>query len=74
MPSVTFFSLLAAGNKVEVYEKRLLLTIATYPHMAEDQQEQVRDDFQLPDDFLNDILESEIKDDINMLKEALEGE
>lgn len=72
MPSVTFFALLGEGHKLEVAEMKKLLTISAYPHMDSDNQELVRDSLQLPDDILSDILDGETRDDINILKEALE--
>ena len=71
MPSITFLALLNEANKLEVYEKRMLLTIAAYPYMEKDTQETIRDNLVLPEDQLSDILESEETDDINILKEHL---
>jgi hypothetical protein len=73
MPSLTVFALLNEGHKLDVYDKKMLLTISAYPHMDEDQQIAVRASLQLPDDLLSDILGDETPDDINTLKEALEN-
>lgn len=71
MPSLTVFALINEGHKLDIFEKKMLLTIASYPHMDADNQEAVRASLQLPDDLLSDILGDETPDDINTLKEAI---
>lgn len=68
----TFFTLLAAGSKLETYEKRMALTVSMYPHMDEEHQENVRQSLTLPDDVLNDILEEENVSDFDKIKEVFE--
>jgi hypothetical protein len=69
----TFFVLLNEAYKQDVYAKRWDLTAAAYPNMEKDNQELLSDSLVLPDDVLNDILESEVKDDINTIKDILNG-
>ena len=71
MPSITFLALLNEGHKLDTYEKKMLLTISSYPYMEADDQELIRDTLQLPDDLLSDIVDSEETDDINTLREHL---
>jgi hypothetical protein len=72
MPSITFFALLNEAHKLDVYEKKMLITIAAYPHIEKEKQDEITASLLLPDDVLSDIVESETPDDINILKEALE--
>lgn len=64
--------LLNEAYKQDVYAKRWELSAHAYPYMDEDKQQQLTEGLALPDDVLNDILESETTDDINILKDALE--
>lgn len=73
MPAKTFFALLSEGNKLDVLQKRFDLTVADYPWMDEDNKQELQSRLRLPDDVLDDILESEATDDISTLKDALEG-
>lgn len=73
MPSLTFLALLNEGHKLEVYENKMLLTIASFPYLDADDQETIRSSLQLPDDVLSDILDSETPDDIKELEDALNG-
>ena len=72
MPSVTFFALLNEAHKLDIYEKKMLLQVASFPHMEKDHQDEINASLLLPDDVLSDILDNETTDDINILKEALE--
>ena len=65
--------MLNEAYKQDVYAKRWDLTTAVYPNMEKDNQELLSDSLVLPDDVLNDILESEVKDDINTIKDILNG-
>jgi len=71
--AITFFALLNEGYKQDVYAKRWQLVASAYPNMDEEKQEELRASLVLPDDVLNDILESEVKDDINTIKDILNG-
>jgi len=71
MPSITFLVLLNEGHKLDIYEKKMLITIASFPNMEKDDKEQILENLKLPDDQLNDILETETKDDINILEDIL---
>lgn len=71
MPSRTFFTLFNEAYKLDLYDKRAMLTVVSYPHMNEDGQEEVKQGYALPDDLLSDIVESEKTDDISLLREAL---
>lgn len=70
----TAFALLIEANKLDIYEKRWQLITAVYPKLEKEDKDAIWESLQLPEDFLQSILEEEsIKDDINTLKEALEN-
>ena len=71
MPAITFLALLAEGHKLDVYEKKMLLTIALFPHMDEENREIVTESLVLPEDIFDGILEEETPDGINTLKDLL---
>lgn len=73
MPSITFLALLNEGHKLDVYEKKMLLTIASYPHMDDENRGTVSESLVLPDDVLSGILvdETHTKQDIEDLKDFL---
>ena len=73
MPSLTLLALLNEGHKLDVYHNKMLLAISAYPHMDKDAQEHLQETLLLPDDVLSDILGDEEPDDINTLKEAING-
>ncbi len=73
MKAITFFTLLSEANKQDVFDKRWSLTASTYPHVDADQKEIINHKLLLHEDVLNDILPDEEPDDINILKEALNG-
>jgi hypothetical protein len=72
MPSLTFLSLLNEASKLDVYDKKMLITIASYTSMDKDDQDQLNQNLVLPDDILNDILEDERADDISKVKDLFE--
>lgn len=72
MKAKTFFALLNEGHKAEIAEKKLLLSIVTYPHMDKEAQEEFRQALLLPDDILSDILEEENIDSVDSLKSMFE--
>ena len=73
--SITFFTLLAAGVKLEIYNKRWQLSVSAYPHMEDEvDREKLKEALSLPDDLLNGILEDEKLDDISKLKQIFEGQ
>lgn len=73
MPSRTFFLLLAEHNKLDIYELKRDIMVSMYPHVEQDVRDTIQQDLLLPDDILNDIIESEQADDISTFRNVLEG-
>lgn len=72
MKSVTFFALLSEGHKLEVYEMKKLLTIASFTSLDEDKRQEITESLVLPEEVLSDIVEGELtEDDKNALKDTL---
>lgn len=74
MPAKTFLALLNEGHKLKVYDLKQQVSVASYPYLEQEEQENYMRSLQLPDDILSDIVITETSEtEKQQFKEALEN-
>lgn len=64
---------MAESYKLDIYDFKREITIAGFPNMEKDDQQELLSNLKLPDDMLDDIIGDERPDNIETIEKVING-